>query len=78
MTDHNGKKLKPNNKHRHKVNWIMEKVRPVILFLEPTDENVPRELRPERRRGLEDRRKLHTYIFDDRRSGKADRRKRKF
>ena len=55
----------------------MEKVRPVILFLEPTDENVPRELRPERRRGLKDRRKLHTYIFDDRHSGKADRRKRK-
>jgi hypothetical protein len=54
----------------------MDKDRPVIFFFDPTDETVPRELRPERRRGEKDRRKLHTYIFNDRRSGKADRRKR--
>ena len=54
----------------------MDNDRPVILFFDPADETVPRELRPERRRGEKDRRKLHTYIFNDRRSGRADRRKR--
>lgn len=32
---------------------------------------------PEKRSGPRDRRKLHTYIADDRRSGIADRRKKK-
>jgi len=54
----------------------MEEARPVAMFIEPTDLNVPKELRPERRRGSKDRRKLYTYIYDDRRSGIADRRKR--
>jgi hypothetical protein len=54
----------------------MDKDRPVIFFFDPDDETVPRELRPERRRGEKDRRKLNTYLFNDRRSGKVDRRKR--
>ena len=32
---------------------------------------------PERRSGLKDRRKLHTYLINDRRSGIADRRAKK-
>jgi hypothetical protein len=61
---------------KHQIMWIMEEARPVAMFIEPTDLNVPKELRPERRRGSKERRKLHTYIYDDRRSGIADRRKR--
>jgi hypothetical protein len=53
----------------------MKHFRPVVLYFKPTDKDVPRELRPDRRRCLKDRRKLHTYIYDDRRSGIADRRK---
>ena len=53
----------------------MKRFRPVAFYFKPTDRDVPRELRPDRRRRLNDRRKLHTYIADDRRSGIADRRK---
>ncbi len=52
----------------------MKDVRPVVFFIGPNDENVPKELRPDRRRGLRDRRQLYTYVADDRRSGIADRR----
>ena len=54
----------------------MKDIRPVILFIEPNDKNVPKELRPDMRRGLKDRRQLYTNVADDRRSGIADRRKR--
>jgi len=47
----------------------------VDVYLERADENSPAKLRPERRKGVKDRRTLHTYIADDRRSGIADRRK---
>ena len=47
----------------------------VDVYLEHADENSPARLRTERRRGAKDRRKLHTYIADDRRSGIANRRK---
>ena len=47
----------------------------VDVYLERADENSPAKLRTERRRDAKDRRKLHTYIADDRRSGIADRRK---
>ena len=46
------------------------------VYLERGDDEGPARLRPERRKTTEDRRKLHTYIADDRRSGIADRRKR--
>ena len=54
----------------------MKNVKPVTLFLQSKDENVPEELWPERREEVQDRRKLNTYIATDRRSGIADRRKR--
>jgi hypothetical protein len=47
----------------------------VDLYLERANENSPARLRPEQRKGVKDRRSLHTYIADDRRSGIADRRK---
>ena len=52
----------------------MKDIRPVVFFFGPNDQNVPKELRPDRRRGLRDRRQLYTYVADDRRSGIADRR----
>ncbi len=54
----------------------MKNVKPVTLFLQSKDENVPEELWPERREEVQDRRKLYTYIAKDRRSGIASRRKR--
>ena len=54
----------------------MKKVKVVDVYLEPPDRNTPGKIRPENRSGLKDRRKLHTYIANDRRSGIADRRKR--
>ncbi|MGD8975595.1 MAG: hypothetical protein PVJ56_20015 [Desulfobacterales bacterium] len=56
---------------------IEKNARFVAMFLEPTDETIPTELRPERRRGPQDRRQLHTYVANDRRSGIADRRIRR-
>ena len=47
----------------------------VDVYLERADENSPAKLRPERRKGAKDRRMLHTYLANDRRSGLADRRK---
>lgn len=51
-------------------------IRPVILYLEPTDEKLAKLILPERRTHQKDRRKVYTYIADDRRSGIADRRKK--
>jgi hypothetical protein len=53
----------------------MRNVKVVDVYLERIDENSPAKLRPERRQSVKDRRTLHTYIADDRRSGLADRRK---
>jgi len=47
----------------------------VDVYLERADGNSPAKLRTERRSSAKDRRTLHTYIADDRRSGIADRRK---
>ena len=54
----------------------MQQVKIVDVYLERADENTPPKLRPELRKGAKDRRKLHTYLAEDRRSGIADRRKR--
>jgi len=53
----------------------MPNVKVVDVYLERADENAPAKLRPELRKGQTDRRKLNTYIANDRRSGIADRRK---
>ena len=50
-------------------------IKPVILHLDPTKEELARTILRERRLGSKDRRKIPTYIADDRRSGIADRRK---
>ena len=49
-------------------------IRPVILNLEPTNKRLAKLILPERRLRQKDRRKVHTYVADDRRSGIADRR----
>ena len=54
----------------------MKNLKPVTLVLQSRDENVPEELRMERRKKVQDRRKLNTYIANDRRNGIADRRRR--
>ena len=41
-----------------------------------TDERIRKSSFVERRSGLKDRRKIHTYLADDRRCGIADRRKK--
>jgi len=46
---------------------IIESTKPIVKNL--TDTSLP-----ERRSGIEDRRKIHSYIWNDRRSGIADRR----
>ena len=50
-------------------------IKPVILHIEPSEEELARLPLRERRQGREERRRLPTYIADDRRSGIADRRK---
>jgi hypothetical protein len=50
-------------------------IKPVVIHLQPTEEELARIMLRERRMGSRDRRKLSTYIADDRRSGIADRRK---
>ena len=52
----------------------MKDVKIVDVYLERAGENTPAKLRQELRKGPKDRRKLHTYIANDRRSGIADRR----
>ena len=52
---------------------LLEKI---SLFSKPPFiQNQAKENSAERRQGIEDRRRLHTYIAKDRRSGIADRRK---
>jgi hypothetical protein len=46
-----------------------------IIKIGPTDKPYAKLIFTEKRFGLNDRRILHTYIADDRRSGIADRRK---
>jgi hypothetical protein len=53
------------------------KVDETILKIGPHDRPYAKLIITEKRYGLKDRRKLHTYIADDRRSGIADRRKHK-
>lgn len=52
-----------------------DEIRPVVLYLEPTEEELAKLALRERRKGLKDRRKINTYLADDRRSGIANRRK---
>jgi hypothetical protein len=52
-----------------------DEIRPVILNLEPTEEELSKVNLRERRNGLQDRRMIPTYIANDRRCGIADRRK---
>lgn len=54
--------------------YMDEEIKSVVLSLEPTNDTLAKLILGERRSGSEDRRKLHTYIADDRRSGIADRR----
>ena len=49
----------------------------VVKIIGPSDKPYAKILQPEKRVNQEDRRKIHTYIADDKRSGIADRRKRK-
>ena len=46
----------------------------VVITVGPPNNPYGKIIRPERRSGLEDRRRLDTYIADDRRVGLADRR----
>ena len=46
------------------------------ITIGPPDKPYAKMFITERRVGLSDRRKLHTYLADDRRSGKADRRRK--
>ena len=55
----------------------LDNIRPVLINLEPTNEELAKLPLRERRVGLKNRRKLHTYIADDRRSAINDRRKPK-
>lgn len=50
-------------------------IKPVVLHLEPTEEELAKIILRERRLGLKDRRKIPTYIANDRRCGIVDRRK---
>ena len=47
-----------------------------VLKIGPTDKPYAKIFLKEKRGGLKDRRKLHTYIANDRRNGIADRGKR--
>lgn len=54
--------------------YIDEDIKSVVLSLQSTNDKLANLIIGDRRRG-KDRRKLHTYIANDRRSGIADRRK---
>ena len=56
---------------------MLDNIRPVLIYLEPTIEELAKLPLRERRVGLKNRRKLHTYIADDRRGAINDRRKPK-
>ena len=53
---------------------IDKNAKDAVTMIELQDETSPKELRPNRRRGPKDRRKLGTYVADDRRCGVVDRR----
>ena len=60
------------------ININMAKIlkkREIVLKIGPPDRPYAKLYVKEKRKGLEDRRKLKTYIANDRRSGIADRRK---
>jgi hypothetical protein len=60
------------------ININMAKIlkkREILLKIGPSDKPYAKLYVKEKRKGLEDRRKLKTYIANDRRSGIADRRK---
>ena len=52
------------------------KKREIVLKVGPSERPYAKVYTIEKRKGSEDRRKLYTYIANDRRSGIADRRKR--
>jgi hypothetical protein len=52
-----------------------EKGRQVVIEIGPSINPYAKIILPEKRTGTKERPKLHTYIADDRRSGKANRRK---
>ena len=56
--------------------YIDEEIKSVVLSLQSTDDRLSNLIIGDRRKG-KDRRKLHTYIANDRRSGIANRRKQK-
>ena len=47
----------------------------VVVIVGPSSNPYAKIFLPEKRMGLQDRRKTHTYVADDRRSGIVDRRK---
>ena len=47
-----------------------------VYEIRPADKPYAKIIMPEKRSGLKDRRRLHTFIADDKRSGIADRRKK--
>ena len=53
----------------------IEKGRRVVIGIGPSNRPYAKIILPEKRIGSEDRRTLHTFIADDRRSGIANRRK---
>ena len=53
----------------------IEKRRQVVIEIGPSNSPYAKIILPEKRNGPKDRRKLHTYIAVDRRSGIANRRK---
>ena len=53
-----------------------EQNKETVLKIDPPERPYAKIIIKERRNDQKDRRKIHTYISDDRRSGIADRRKR--
>ena len=53
-----------------------EEKKEIVFKIDPDDRPYAKIILRERRTDQKDRRKIHTYISDDRRSGIADRRKR--
>ncbi len=54
---------------------IPKNVKKVVVIIGPSDNPYAKILLPEKRKGLKDRRKIHTYVAKDRRSGIVERRK---
>ncbi len=53
---------------------IPQNVKKVVVTIGPSDSPYAKVLLPEKRTGEKDRRKLGTFVAQDRRSGVADRR----